>query len=163
MEGVQIKNRALFPASRAQSLVMGMLLPLLGCGILDPSSGDFSSVVTGFVLEYTDATRTTTVPAVNMGLDLLLPDGETRRFCFDPFFGEKVCARVEWLITASTLSGGRYSFDIEDPAHCALRVRAYTSSHSLTNIPVGKTATAPRLAALCEHNGRHEGPTLILE
>ena len=160
-----MKDHTLFAAL---PLTMGLLLPLLGCGILGPFGDDFSSVVTGFVLEYTDSTHTTTVPAVNLGVDLLLPEGETRRECSDGFnffggSGERKCFRVEWLITASTFSGGRYSFHIEDPEHCALRVRAYVSSSGLTHTPNGKTVTAPRLAALCENNGVYEGPTLILK
>jgi hypothetical protein len=136
--------------------------PLLGsCG--DPTGVDDVIDVTGYVLEYTDATRTTTVPVVDAMLELILPDGETREECVGWLTVD--CYDVAWVDKSWTNmdDSGRYLFRITDPEHCALRVRAYGGHVNGVPITTGKTATAPRLAAVCEYGNQQEGPTLIIE
>ena len=147
-----------------------LVLPLLfGCGA-DPNDVTpiFFSRVGGFVLEYADSTRTTTVPVVDAWLEVLLPDGVTREHCFGRTFTgpDTPCDIVNWAAQTTTFdAAGRYEITVEDPSYCALRLRAW-ENHSLQDgveIKTGKTATAPRLAAFCTHEGMQEGPTLIIE
>ena len=82
-----------------RAILVTSALALCGCDNTptDGSPEDDFFVVTGFVLEYTDASRTTTVPVVDAMLEVILPDGETREECFGFIFGGPP--------TASTLNG----------------------------------------------------------
>ena len=127
----------------------------------------FFSQVSGFVLEYTDNTRTTTMPVVDAWLEVLLPEGVTREHCFGGnFLGpDTPCDMVSWAAQTTTYAAGRYEITVEDHAYCALRLRAW-EHHSLQDgveIKTGKIATAPRLAASCAHASTEDGPTLIIE
>ena len=155
-------------ANCRSAITVAGALTLFGCDST-PTDGvpeDDFFVVTGLVLEYTDATRTTTVPVVDAMLEVILPDGETREECFGNIFGGPVnCIDVEWVAQAWTNmdSTGLYRFEIEDPEHCALRVRAYSGHINTIPIKTGKTATVPRLAEVCENHGIQDGPTLIIQ
>ena len=150
-------------------IASALALPLLfGCGG-DPSGPDpfpFTSTFTGFVLEYTDGTRTTTRPVETARLEVLLPDGVTEEYCdADVAFGPVTCRQVQFVRLGFVDSTGRYAIDVLDPAHCALRLRAW--EHNIgaggSGHGEGKTATAPILGTPCENRGTQEGPTLIVE
>jgi hypothetical protein len=118
----------------------------------------FDSQLYGYVLEYTDSTRTATTPMVGAWLEVILPDGETREFCV----GLTVtCYDVQWVSQGITDATGRYDVIVTDRAHCTLRIRAY--EFWVNGQTSGRTATGPLLIPQCEHLGVHEGPTLILE
>ena len=154
-------------ANCRSTIMVASALALFGCGG-DPSGPQdepFTSTFTGFVLEYADDTRTTTSPFPGAHLYVILPDGETREFCEPEVpFGPAICKQVQWVVRGMSFSAGpfssdgEYGFDVTDPAHCVLRLRAWEFPDN-----TGKTATAPLLAESCEHLGTQEGPTLIIE
>ena len=101
------EQRLLLPGNSVLRRVMVACgLTLFGCCDSTPTDGspeDDFFVVTGLVLEYTDASRTTTVPVVDAMLEVILPDGETREECFGNIFGGPVdCIDVEWVAQAWT-------------------------------------------------------------
>lgn len=158
-------NSVLKRITVASALVVTLLF---GCNG-DPSGPDpvpFTSRFSGFVLEYTDGTRTTTRPVGTARLEVLLPDGETGEYCdADVAFGPVTCRQVQFVGLGFTGNTGQYGISVEDPAHCALRLRAW--EHNIgaggSGHGEGKTATAPMLGTPCENNGAQEVPTLIVE
>lgn len=160
----------------ANALVLPLLLGCIG----DPNGvpNDFFFEVDGLVLEYTDATKTTTRPVPDVTwVGVILPDGQTRDWCdFVDCYTTNFVADAYTFTDVLTHTAGHYSLQVRDPAHRELRVRAWeearqaTTTDPLTGRKVytysGKTATAPRLAEPpdCKHGRIEEdGPTLIIE
>ncbi len=134
-----------------KQIIVASALALFGC-YGDPSGPDFRVTVEGFVLEYVDATRTTTRPVDGALVEVLLPDGQTRQWCF-PLSG--FCGTREWASQSLTGPDGHYVLIIGEPDDCGLRVRADGGG--------GQIATAPRVAPGCRNGGTYDGPTLIIE
>ena len=141
-------------------IMVASALALLGC-TGDPSGPDFRATVEGFVLEYVDATRTTTRPVVGGVVEVLLPAGQTQELCFQ-FSG--TCTSVRWISQAGTDLDGRYVLTIFEPDHCGLRVRAFNIAAGFDGpADTAKIATAERVVARCVNGGTYDGPTFIIE
>ena len=131
--------------------MLASALALLGC-TGDPTGSDFRVTVEGFVLEYVDATRTTTRPVDGALVELLLPFGQTQQWCF-PLSG--TCTPVGWASQGLTGVDGLYILTVFEPDHCGLTLRADGGG--------GQVASAPLDVSGCKDGRTYDGPTLIIE
>ncbi len=143
--------------TRPFGIVSALALPVLfACSSTTELIPAWEMRVEGLVLEYTDSTRTTTVPVPGANVRLFIPEGE-ERYCL------LVLCDVVFPERTTTDGSGRFFFHLVDPAACTLRVRAdAVTGDPLDGTVVIKTAEAPRIAPECRE-GRVDGPTLILE
>jgi hypothetical protein len=112
--------------------------------------------VEGLVLEYTDSTRTATIPVPGARVSLFLAEGA------EDFCGAVLCD-IQFPEETTTNGLGGFVFRLIDPAACYVSVRAdLTRGSSLDGTEIRLTAEAPRVAPACQE-GRTEGPTLIVE
>jgi len=126
----------------------------------------FASHFTGLVLEYTDNTRTATRAVVGARVEVLLPDGVTEEYCdADYAFGPVTCRQVQFVEVAFPGPDGQFWLTVDNPAHCALRLRAWERNIGVAGSGhgEGKTATLPVLGTPCENNGIQAVLSLIVE
>lgn len=143
--------------TRPLDIVGALALPVLSaCSSTTELIPAWEMRVEGIVLEYTDSTRTSTVPVRGANVRLFIPEREEQNCLL-------VLCDIVFPGDTTTDGSGGFFFNFIDPAACTLRVRADAVRRDpLDGTEVFKTAEAPRIAPDCRE-GRVDGPTLILE